>query len=202
MGVALTWPVGRVGNRDVAPAPLSPVMAYLAAATASGALAGITLGGLGAVMKSASDPAPSALQFVVLAIVLLAAALQWSGKLSPLPERRVQVPRRWLLWRSRTLTAAAFGIVIGSGFLTHLKHASAYALAALVLIAPTLGTAAAIGAVYGLSRGASLTATWVADRWFGRRPPWPALGPSSTTLNHTLAMCALVSLVGGQFVLG
>jgi hypothetical protein len=202
MGVALTWPVGRAENRDVPAAPLSPVLAYLAAATASGAIAGVTLGGPGAVLQSASDPALSALRILAVATVVLAAALQWSGRLSPLPERRVQVPRRWLLWRSRTLTAAAFGMIIGLGFLTHLKHASAYALGALVLIAPTLATAAAIGAVYGLSRGASLTATWIADRWFARRPRWPGLGPSSAALNHSLAICAMASLLAGQLVLG
>ena len=201
MGVALTWPVGRAADRDVAMAPLPPVVGYAAAATAGGALVGATLGGVGALIASASHVALSLLQVVAITTVVLAAALQWSGRLSPLPERRIQVPRRWLLWRSRTLTATAFGLVIGSGVLTHLKHASAYGLGALVLIAPTLATAAAIGAVYGMSRGASLMTTWIADRWFGRRPAWPGLGPSSSALNHSLAICAMASLVAGQLVL-
>lgn len=48
--------------------------------------------------------------------------------MGPLPERRTQVPRHWLLWRRRSLAAAGFGLIIGSGVPTHLKHPSAYAL--------------------------------------------------------------------------
>ena len=195
MGLVLTWPVGREGQHASA-APLAPVVSYLAAATVSGAVVAAAVGGAGG-MLAAWMP----LDVLVAAIVIVAAALQWSGRLAPLPERRVQVPRRWLLWPSRTRAAAAFGLVIGSGFLTHLKHASAYALAALVLIAPTVGAAAATGAVYGLSRGLILTTTWVADRRLAQRPKWPGLGPSSPTLNHTLALSAVTTLVAGLLAL-
>jgi hypothetical protein len=182
MGFVLTWPVGRATDSRPggAPPPLVPVAAYASASVLGGAATGFALA-----------------QLAVAALVTAAAAvtLQWTGRLRPLPERRAQVPRRWLLWRRRTLAAAAFGLVIGSGALTYLRHASAYVLAALIVLAQSVEAGTVVGAVYGLCRGLTLVANWVGDRFVGTRPKWPSSGVSSRGLNRALATAAMASSV-------
>jgi hypothetical protein len=192
MELTLTWPVGRDedgrGGRRLAP-PL-PVVAYALATTVGGALAGLLLGELGAV-ASASGISP-VVRGIAVAVVAVALVCQLRGRVRPLPERSSQVPRRWLLWRRPALTAAAFGLIIGSGALTRLKHASAYALAAVVVIAPSVPLAVVVGAIYGLSRGMALSFAWLRDRGFGQ-----AMGAREATLgsvvNIILALAAATS---------
>jgi hypothetical protein len=192
MELTLTWPVGRDedgrGGRRLAP-PL-PVVAYALATTVGGALTGLLLGELGAV-ASAAGIGP-VVRGIAVAVVAVALVCQLRGRVRPLPERSSQVPRRWLLWRRPALTAAAFGLVIGSGALTRLKHAIAYALAAIVVIAPSIPLAVGIGAIYGLSRGMTLAITWLSDHGFGQ-----AMGAREATLggvvNVGLAVAAATS---------
>lgn len=61
--------------------------------------------------------------------------------------------------RSRTRTAVAFGLMIGCGVLMHLKHATAYALVAIVLVSGSIAAGVAIGALYGISRAARVAGT-------------------------------------------
>ena len=174
----LTWPVGRadeVERRDIGgtrPAPGLPVAAYLVGSLAGGATTGLLLGLVGLGAQSLSGP-------IVVgtagAVGIFAMALELRLRVRPLPERARQVPRRWLDWQSRELTALAFGAMIGAGFLTRLEHASAYVLAALAVLAPTPLTALAIGACYGLIRGMTLATTWLADRLMATRPRWEQL---------------------------
>jgi hypothetical protein len=202
MGLVLTWPVGR-GTQESGtarrPAPFGPVAAYALSSGLGGAVTGFVVAYVGAAIRAVSATAGVALLAVAGATALIALVCEWRGRVSPLPERRAQVPRRWLLWRRPTLTAAAFGLVIGSGVLTHLKHAAAYALGAIVLLVPSVGVGALIGATYGLGRGMTLMLTWVGDRFVGRRPPWPQSGRRSIALNRALATTALISLVVALF---
>jgi hypothetical protein len=141
------------------------VVAYALASTVGGAFTGLLLGQLGSIGSSAGiDPVVRGFAVAVAAVAIVC---EVRGSVRPLPERSSQVPRRWLLWRRPALTAAAFGLVIGSGALTRLKHAIAYALAAIVVIAPTIPLAVGIGAIYGLCRGMTLVFAWVRDRGFG-----------------------------------
>jgi hypothetical protein len=201
MGLVLTWPVGR-GTQEwgaARPAPFGPVAAYALTSGLGGAATGFVLAYLGAAIRAASTTAGAALLAVAGGTALIAVVCEWKGRVSPLPERRAQVPRRWLMWRRPTLTAAAFGLVIGSGVLTHLKHAAAYALGATILLAPSVGVGTLIGVIYGLGRGMTLVVTWAGDRFVGRRPPWPRSGGTSSALNRVLATTALTSLVVALF---
>lgn len=198
MGLVLTWPVGRATHHSgIArrPAPFGPVAVYALMSGLGGAATGFFLAYLAAAIRAASVIAGTALLAVAGATAVTAVICEWRGRVRPLPERRAQVPRRWLLWRRPTLTAAAFGLVIGSGVLTHLKHAAAYVLGAMILLAPSVGVGTLIGAAYGLSRGMTLVFTWVGDRFVGRRPPWPQSGSRPSALDRMLATTALVSLV-------
>jgi hypothetical protein len=131
---------------------------------------------------------------VVLTIAGVALLLQWTGRVAPLPERHVQVPRYWLQWRRRSTTAAAFGVMLGAGFLTRLKYATAYTLAAILLLAPTVGTGAAIGATYGAGRGMALGCTWFFDSYLGYRLPWERAMHAHRAVARALAFVGAAAL--------
>lgn len=198
MALTLTWPVGhdtdRTRTRQTAPR-LGPVAAYTLSSAIGGALVGAGIAQLGAAVRDVGSAAVAALTIVVAGVVVVAVVLEWEGRLSPLPERRAQVPRHWLLWRHRTLTGAAFGLVIGAGVFTHLRHAAAYALAAVAVLAPSVTVGALIGATYGLSRGLTLSVTWVGDRFLGRRPRWPETGALAIAARRLLAATAALSFL-------
>lgn len=201
MAAVLTWPVGRADDSENRPPPFAPVAAYVLASVAGGAAVGFAIAQAAVAIGGISGFADAALTLLAGAAVLAAAVLQWKGRLRPLPERRAQVPRHWLLWPRRTLAAAAFGLMIGSGVLTHLKHAAAYALAALIVVAPSVEAGTLVGAAYGLSRGMVLATTWLGDRFVGRRPGWPGAGESSRALNRALASAGLASFAVALFLI-
>lgn len=195
MGLVLTWPVGRAADSPRADKPpAGPVLAYVVASTTGGAIAGFLISQAVGAASSVSSVASAGVASAAVVMAVVAAGLEWNGRLHPLPERAAQVPRDWLRWHRRSLTAAAFGLMIGSGALTRIKHATVYALAALVVLAPSVGAGALVGALYGLSRSLTLAVTWFGDRVIGTRPRWFAVGTSSRRLNRALAVTALLSL--------
>jgi len=205
-----TWPVGRaVSSKNRRPAaapveqrpPAAPIAVYFGASTAGGALIGTILGLVGQAVHQAGGPFVNAAAVVVLLVIAAAAVgLEAVGKINPLPQRRAQVPRSWAAWKRRELTAAAFGLMIGSGFLTYLNHATAYALGVLVLLAPTLEIAILLGASYGAARGVSLVATWLVNRYLGRELPWNLLLEKHLVVSRFLALAGGVALTGSVVV--
>jgi hypothetical protein len=195
MRAVLTWPVGRAENANPRsrPAAAGPVVAYAIRATLGGGLVGELIAWEGDSLLGLGTAAELGVVLITVALVVTAAALEWNGRISPLPERRAQVPRHWLLWGSRTSTAGAFGLMIGAGVFTHLKHAVVYAVAALILLAPSVWLGVLLGAIYGFTRGGILVATWGADRFVGRRPPWWALAEPTAGRDRVLAVAALLS---------
>jgi hypothetical protein len=158
------------------------------------------LGALVLALRQGLDLTWGSLAAVAIALSATAATLEWRGRVRPLPERRKQVPRIWLHWRRRTLTAAVFGLMLGCGALTHLRHATVYVLVAAVVVSPSVGASIVVGAVYGLCRGATLAITWAADRLHATRPRWPVPVPHPTALNRALALAGIstiaVTLIG------
>jgi len=192
MGLVLTWPVGRAADGDGSrqPAPAGPVLAYLAGTTLGGTLTGLVVGAVVALL----EPLPDAVMVAAAGALLLAAVVsEVRGTIAPLPERRGQVPRTWLAWPSRTRTALAFGIMIGAGVATFLKHAVAYALLAIALVAPSPWAAVLVGTGYGLARGGTLLVTWLGDSYVGRRPPEAPAEERHLPLNLVLAVIASLS---------
>lgn len=128
--------------------------AYAGSATLGGATTGFVLSSVGGAVRESWMPYGEVLTAVMATVVaLVACVLQWQGRMRPLVERKAQVPRRWLLWRNQTMTAAAFGFVLGAGVFTYLHHAAAYVLGAALLLAPSETAGAALGAVYGSAWG-------------------------------------------------
>jgi len=196
MGSVFTWPVGRAGHPlrvPLPPPPALPVALYALAAAAGGAAIGLLIAAFGRSVSGAGATGPWALAGLAGALAVLAIVLEWQGRMRPLPQSDKQVNRLWIGWKRRELTGIAWGLVIGAGVFTRLRHASAYALAAVLLLAPSAEAGAVLGGVYGLVRGLVLVATWIGDRFVGRRPRLPRAGPVSTLLSRSLALTALTA---------
>lgn len=188
----LTRPVGR--DRDGQPAPAaSPVFAYTVAAALGGTVTGLLLGGIGWLL---SEVAGRDAQLLAAApIAAFAVVQQLRGRLAPLPQRGKQVPVRWMLWRSPARWAGAFGLMIGAGVFTNLRHAAVWVVACLVLTLDSPAAGALIGTGYGLGRAAPLLWTWVCDRRGGRRPAWSRLWGPRAGLSIALAPAAAAAYV-------
>ncbi|MFL5780001.1 MAG: hypothetical protein ACJ760_01685 [Thermoleophilaceae bacterium] len=133
-----------------------------------------------------------------LLVMAVAAVSETRGTMHPFAQPRRQVPRRWLLWRHRALTGAAFGAMIGSGVLTYTEHAVAYALGVALLLSPSLATAVVLGAFYGLARSAPAVITWSCDRWGLARPGWERLAQDPREVRLVLT----VTVVGAGLMVG
>lgn len=169
-----TWPVGRAGQQQstTSKPPAGPPLAYLLGTAVGGLATGVVLSLVGSLTGLHDTPAAP---WILLGAGTAVVGLEFAGRVRPLPERRRQVPRRWLRWRSRSTTAGAFGLMIGAGVFTRLEHAVAYGVAAMAMIALPLGAAAVVGAIYGGARGLSLAVTWLTDIYWGQRLDWEVL---------------------------
>lgn len=190
-----TWPVGRAAQQSAtSKPPAGPPLAYLLGASIGGLATGVALSLVGSVTGLHETPAAP---WILLGAGAVAAGLEYAGHMRILPERRRQVPRRWLRWRSRSTTAGAFGLMIGAGVFTRLEHAVAYGVAAIAMIALPLEAAAVVGAVYGGARGSSLAVTWLTDIYWGRRLDWEVLVRRPALVQKVLAIATagVVSVV-------
>lgn len=189
MNEVFTWPVGHAahrGSRSGVP-PVRPIVVYVTASVLGGIAMGSLLGAVGLGLRAAGSPR-SHLLIALSPVVLLAAVCQARGTVSPLPERRAQVPTRWLLWHRSSVTAMAFGAMIGAGVFTRLRHASAWTVAVLVVAAPSLLAAVGLGAIYGAARGLPLAITWAQDRAQRQRFDWFELAGPRATISPFLAI--------------
>jgi hypothetical protein len=192
MDDVLAQPVGCGVNREHAQTkrrpPFIPVATYAVAMVAGSSISSSFIFTVASVARQGSRPV---LWGAAGAVAALAAILQLSGRVAPLPERKAQVPRRWTTWRRKAATAAAFGFVLGMGFFTLLHHASIYVLALLVALAPSLASAVIVGALYGSIRAAVALVAW------GRRGASVMyLFPGGTVVNRGLAVAASSTFAG------
>jgi hypothetical protein len=146
MNRVFAWPVGREEGRRTG---LSVVLVFALSATVGGLLLGAVIG-LVTVLFS-GVPRPWLLTPVVL-LVFFATLFQLVGRMGPFPERRRQVPTSWLQappW----ITAAGFGVLLGSGAFTWLHHAAAYSVIAALLWLGLPDVALICGLIFGVTRG-------------------------------------------------
>jgi hypothetical protein len=176
------------------------VLVYAAAATVGGACTGAAIAAPAHAVRSSGGLASTVVVVSAVALLGTAAVLQFRGRMGPLPERRRQVPTRWLQWRSRSATAAGFGLMIGSGVLTFVDYPAAYSLAAVLAISPSTSVGAGIGAFYGATRGAVLLCTWIGDRLVGRRPPWELLMRHPRVVSIVLAVATALAPAGALWL--
>lgn len=198
MNDVFTWPVGRNGVKQARTArdraPGIPVFAYACAAGASGSVTGTVFGWVGGLTTN-TLPGVGVLGLLMLfaAAGFFLIVLEFAGAGSVVPQRRAQVPRTWLLWRSRTHTALGFGWLIGGGVYTPLRFGTAYVLAGGIFFSGEAAVGLAIGGLYGLSRGFALVTVWLSDVLRRPRINWEAMG-GSRTVARVVASSAAVGL--------
>ena len=143
-------------SRDASHVAFAPIAWYSLAATAGGALTGSALGVGGAELRGAGSSAYVLTYSFAAVVALFATALQVTGRVSPLPQRHQQVPRRFVKWPSRSASAAMWGFMLGSAVFTYLHYAAAYVIAACILASGDAHFGLAVGVLYGLIRGVHL----------------------------------------------
>jgi hypothetical protein len=175
------WSVGR---HSQLPGPDS--IAYLIGSIVGGAVTGLAFGMVGAFLVSMGSPQRNVFRASFLILCVSGVALEMLGRVSPLPERRAQVPTRWLAWRSRKATAAAYGLAISSGVSVYLHHAVAYSLVAGIVLVGSAPAGALVGSVYGLTWGLAPAVAGHGPYWQSRR--------SGSFLRLVLGAIALLSV--------
>ncbi len=146
MNRVFAWPVGP-GRKATATLEVSGL--YASASLLGGALLGTILG-TAAVMGTLLPEEPL---FLFLACAAFAAVvLEALGSLAFLPQRRGQVPREWLVLGNLP-AAGLFGLALGFGATTWLRHAAAYAGVVGILASGSFSLALAAGLTFGGVRG-------------------------------------------------
>ncbi len=135
------------------------VTAHIAASAAGGAALGMTVGSLGAVLRAALNPSDAARAGFVFVIAALVFGIEATGRTHLLPTRRRQVDENWLQRYRGWVYGGGFGAELGFGVSTIITTGLVHVLLATLLAAETLLTSVAIGAVFGLVRGATVLAT-------------------------------------------
>ena len=127
-----------------------PVALHVLGAGISAAVLGAALGAIG---SSAGAPWGRVGMLVVAALALAYAAREILRVPVPLPELRRQVPEWWRGVLGPRAVAFLYGLALGPGFPTHLRHGTfvAVAAAAVALGDPWLGVA--MLAPFGIARG-------------------------------------------------
>jgi hypothetical protein len=131
------------------------VVLHALGAVASAATLGAALGAAGMLLGAPWGPAGSLL---LAAVAALYGAAELLGIRVPVPEGRRQVPEWWRWTLPPPWAALLYGLGLGIGFLTHLRHGT---LVAVALAAATSGdplaSAVVLGA-FGLARAVPLVA--------------------------------------------
>lgn len=121
---------------------------HLGGAVIGGTLAGVMIGLIGTALLSP--------QLALAATFVLAGlyGLHELGMLQmPTPERQHQVPIAWRARLPARITATAYGLMLGAGFLTHITTTTYYVMWFTAVATGVPLWAAAVGATYGAARG-------------------------------------------------
>ena len=191
MTQVLARPVGR-GAQQQQHGSAAPLLAYAASSAAGGAVTSLLLWTVAAGLGSVATSLPVAVAAVA---IVVSAAADLTGAGARLPQRRRQVPRGWLGWPRRSVTAAAYGFVIGAGTLTFIGHGAVYGLAGVALLAPTWAACALLGAVYGFGRAVPPIVAWLQPSTIRGDAGWWRLARHQRSTGLLLAVTTV--LLGG-----
>lgn len=135
---------------------------HVLGATFSAALLGAGLGATGMAL-GAPWGVPGAV--AVIGVAGAYALRELAGLPVPVPELRRQVPEWWRSAFSPGTAAALYGLGLGVGFATHLRHGTLVAVAVASLASGDPVPAAAAMGAFGLARSLAVGAAWLfADR--------------------------------------
>ncbi len=131
---------------------------HVAGATASAALLGLVLGGLGALLRAPWETATPGAVAAAAGLYFVREAFRVPV---PLPDRKRQVPEWWRTFFSPSVAALLYGAGLGVGFLTYLSFGTFVVVAAGAIASgePIVGVAACT--LFGFSRSVAVVAvTW------------------------------------------
>lgn len=169
------------------------VTAYVVASAAGGALVGVLLGALGALLPLG----PPALALLA-ALCVLAAAVELR-RLPALPTWHRQVDEDWLHRYRGWVYGAGFGAQLGVGLVTIVTSPLLYAALLLEVLTGSPTAGAAVGLVFGLARAVpvlALRSVTTPARLQAAHRRLAVLSPvAQRTAAATLASLALVSSV-------
>lgn len=128
--------------------------------------AGISSGAFGAALGVVGSflGAPWGRDGVLLisGVALLYAAREAFGLPIPIPDRRRQVPEWWRSTFSPNGAALLYGLGLGVGFLTYVRHGTLVAVSTVALASGDPLVGAIVMAAFGLARGLSVAVGWSA----------------------------------------
>jgi hypothetical protein len=132
---------------------------HVLGATLSAAALGAALGALGAVLGA---PWGAAGAVIVALLAVLYLSREAFGVQVPIPDARRQVPQWWREAFSPGMTGFLYGLGLGVGFATHLRHGTLVVVAAVSVAGgdPLLGAVAL--AAFGVARSTGVAVTWTA----------------------------------------
>ena len=122
-------------------------------ATASAALVGAALGGLGALLGA---PWGNAGLMVLAAVAAVYALRELFDLPIPIPDMDRQVPDWWRTFYSREVAALLYGVGLGVGFLTYVSFGTLVVVAAAAITSGSPFAAAFALSLFGLARGLSI----------------------------------------------
>jgi hypothetical protein len=130
------------------------VAVFAAASTTAGALAGGVAGALGAALGGSGTWRLWALA----AAAVVAVAIDATGRHGAVARPRRQVDETWVTTYRRWVYAGGWGAQLGSGVVTVMPAAAVWLVPVVAALSGSPGAGAAIGAVFGLTRGLALLA--------------------------------------------
>jgi hypothetical protein len=132
---------------------------WIAGHATGGVLFGAALGGLGNLV-----PLTSAAQCVIIGgLCLLGALFEFGWMTYPLPHCRRQVSRLWMLRYPWSFVAFGYGIQLGCGVATRIKHATFFVVLGCALLSGSAAAGATIVGLFGVVRSlpAALSGPWL-----------------------------------------
>jgi hypothetical protein len=129
------------------------VLLHIAGAVLSSALMGAALGALGAGLGMTWSPGAL---IAVAAVSTLYLIREVAAVPVPLPEVRRQVPEWWRTFFSPATAAFLYGMGLGVGFFTYLRHGTLVCVAVVAFTSGDLLVGIVVCSPFGLARGISV----------------------------------------------
>jgi MFS family permease len=133
------------------------VAAFAVGAVLAGTTAGLLWGAVGTLLPGTGWRAP-----FVVAVLVAALAIDGTRVRRSMPLTRRQVNEDWMHRYRGWVYGLGFGAQLGFGFITLVACAAIYATFAIELASGSITAGALIGAVFGVTKAATLAPTWVA----------------------------------------
>jgi hypothetical protein len=131
------------------------VATHVVGAALGAAILGAALGAVGGILGAPWGPAGL---WVAGGVAALYAARELLDLPIPLPDRREQVAEWWRTFFGPDAAAFLYGLGLGPGFLTYLRHGTLVAVAAVAVTSGSPLIAAVLMVPFGLARGLSVLA--------------------------------------------